>query len=41
MIPIQSGTIDDFFKSALHTVKEINENKKVTPKHTIWMKAKK
>ena len=37
MITIQSGTIDDFFKSALHTAKEIDENKKVTPKHTIWM----
>jgi len=37
MITIQSGTIDDFFESALHTAKEIDENKKVTPKHTIWM----
>ena len=37
MITIQSGTIDDFFKSALHTAKEIDENKKVTPKRTIWM----
>ena len=37
MITIQSGTIDDFFKSALHTAKEIDENKKVTPKHIIWM----
>ena len=37
MITIQSGTIDDFFESALHTAKEIDENKKVTPKRTIWM----
>jgi predicted transcriptional regulator len=37
MITIQNGTIDDFFESALHTAKEIDENKKVTPKHTIWM----
>jgi len=37
MITIQNGTIDDFFKSALHTAKEIDENKKITPKHTIWM----
>ena len=37
MITIQAGTIDDFFKSALHTAKEIDENKKVTPKRTIWM----
>jgi predicted transcriptional regulator len=38
MITIQNGTIDDFFESALQTAKEIDENKKVTPKHTIWMK---
>ena len=37
MITIQNGTIDDFFKSALQTAKEIDENKKVTPKRTIWM----
>jgi len=37
MITIQNGTIDDFFESALHTAKEIDKNKKVTPKHTIWM----
>jgi len=37
MISIQNGTIDDFFDSALQTAKQIDENKKVTPKHTIWM----
>ena len=37
MITIQNGTMDDFFESALQTAKEIDENKKVTPKHTIWM----
>jgi len=37
MITIQNGTIDDFFESAIHSAKEIDENKKVTPKHTIWM----
>jgi predicted transcriptional regulator len=37
MITIQNGTIDNFFESALHTAKEIDENQKVTPKHTIWM----
>jgi len=37
MVTIQNGTIDDFFESAIHTAKEIDEGKKVTPKHTIWM----
>jgi len=37
MITIKNGTIDDFFDSAMQTAKEIDENKKVTPKHTIWM----
>jgi len=37
MITIQNGTLDDFFDSAIQTAKEIDENKKVTPKHTIWM----
>jgi len=37
MISIQNGTIEDFFDSAMHTAKQIDENKKVTPKHTIWM----
>jgi predicted transcriptional regulator len=37
MVTIQNGTIDDFFDSALHTAKQIDENTKVTPKHTIWM----
>jgi predicted transcriptional regulator len=37
MITIQNGTMDDFFESALQSAKEFDENKKVTPKHTIWM----
>jgi len=37
MITIQNGTLDDFFDSAIQTAKEIDENKKVTPKHIIWM----
>ena len=37
MINIRNGTIDDFFNSALETAKEIDNNKKVTPKHTIWL----
>jgi len=37
MITIQNGTLDDFFDSAIQTAKEIDENKKVTPKYTIWM----
>ncbi len=37
MVNIQNGTIEDFFDSALQTAKQIDENKKVTPKHTIWM----
>ena len=37
MVSIQNGTIEDFFDSAMHTAKQIDDNKKVTPKHTIWM----
>ena len=37
MITIQNGTIDDFFDSAIETAKQIDNNEKVTPKHTIWM----
>lgn len=37
MLNIQNGTIGDFFDSALQTAKQIDENKKVTPKHIIWM----
>jgi len=37
MVNIQNGTIEDFFDSAMQTAKQIDEGKKVTPKHTIWM----
>ncbi|WP_297442082.1 hypothetical protein [Sulfurimonas sp.] len=37
MITIQNGTLDDFFDSAIETAKQIDNNEKVTPKHTIWM----
>ena len=37
MVTIRNGTIDDFFDSAMQTAKEIDDCKKVTPKHTIWM----
>ena len=37
MVNIQNGTIEDFFNSAMQTAKEIDNGKKVTPKHTIWM----
>ena len=37
MVSIKNGTIEDFFDSALQTAKEIDNNEKVTPKHTIWM----
>jgi len=37
MINIQSGSLDDFFDSALQTAQEIDEKKQVTKKHTIWM----
>jgi len=37
MVNIRSGTIEDFFDSALQTAKQIDNNEKVTPKHTIWM----
>ena len=37
MVNIQNGTIEDFFDSAMQTAKQIDDNEKVTPKHTIWM----
>jgi predicted transcriptional regulator len=37
MVSIQNGTIEDFFDSAMHSAKQIDDNEKVTPKHTIWM----
>ena len=37
MVNIRNGTIDDFFDSALETAKQMDDNKKVTAKHTIWM----
>jgi len=37
MVNIKNGTVDDFFDSALETAKQMDDNKKVTPKHTIWM----
>jgi predicted transcriptional regulator len=37
MVVVKNGTIDDFFESALQTAKEIDEHRKITPKHTIWM----
>ncbi len=37
MVTIKNGTIEDFFDSALHTVREIDDSEKVTKKHTIWM----
>jgi len=37
MVEIRNGTIEDFFNSAKETAKEIDENKKITPKHAIWM----
>eukprot|EP01022_Parablepharisma_sp_SALTPOND_P032112 TRINITY_DN8292_c0_g3_i1.p2 TRINITY_DN8292_c0_g3~~TRINITY_DN8292_c0_g3_i1.p2 ORF type:complete len:124 (+),score=21.06 TRINITY_DN8292_c0_g3_i1:492-863(+) len=40
MVEIKSGSIDDFLKSAEHTAREIDERKKVTKKHTIWVDIK-
>lgn len=37
MVNVQNGTIEDFFDSAMQTAKQIDNNKKVTLKHTIWM----
>lgn len=37
MVEIKSGSIEDFFKSAEQTAKEIDERKKVTEKHVIWV----
>ena len=37
MVNIKNGTIEDFFNSALQSAKEIDNDTKITPKHTIWM----
>jgi len=37
MINITSGSLDEFFDSALETAVEIDKDRTVTPKHTIWM----
>ncbi len=37
MINITSGSLDDFFDSALETAVDIDKDRTVTPKHTIWM----
>ncbi len=34
---IKIGSIEDFFESAKQTAKEIDEGKKITRKHTIWV----
>jgi len=37
MVSIKNGTIEEFFSSAKQTAKQIDNNEKVAPKHTIWM----
>jgi predicted transcriptional regulator len=37
MVKIQNGSIEDFFDSAMHTAKQIDNNEKATHKRTIWM----
>ena len=37
MIQIKNGSMEDFFDSAMLTAKQIDNNEKITPKHTIWM----
>ena len=37
MIEIKNGSMEDFFDSAMLTAKQIDNNEKITPKHTIWM----
>ena len=37
MVTVKNGTLDDFFDSAFKSADEIDSDKKVTPKHTIWM----
>jgi predicted transcriptional regulator len=37
MVEVKSGSIEDFFKSAQETAKEIDKGEKITPKHTIWV----
>ncbi|NHZ71833.1 MAG: transcriptional regulator [Aquificales bacterium] len=36
-ITIKSGSISDFFASARETAKEIDEERKITPKNIIWV----
>lgn len=36
-IKIKSGNLTDFFNSAKNTAREIDEGRKLTPKHTIWV----
>ncbi len=36
-IEIKPGGLSDFFASAKETAKEIDEGRKLTPKHTIWI----
>jgi len=37
MVEIKSGSIEDFFSSAMESAKEIDTKTKITPKHTIWV----
>ena len=37
MINITSGSLEDFFNSALERAAEVDADINVTPKHTIWM----
>jgi len=37
MVSIKNGTIEEFFNSAKQTARQIDNDEKVTPKHTIWM----
>ncbi|MBS1250841.1 MAG: hypothetical protein MAG431_02438 [Chloroflexi bacterium] len=36
-ITIKPGTLSDFFSSAKETAKEIDEERKITPKNIIWV----
>jgi len=37
MVTIKSGSLDDFFDSAIESAREIDKGIKVKPKQTIWM----
>ena len=36
-IEIKTGSLEDFFSSAKHTAKQLDQEQSCTPKHTVWV----